>query len=230
MPLHLRAGHPPPGHGQLLPLRTEDRRAGRRMQTTQNARLLVNDALKNDHYKALGNSRLRADHQRQLWGDLNPATMTSQITRPRCSARTTRRMPEQAAGRRLRARAARTIRQSRDPRTVASRRPGSSATSRSPIGSSPRSMWQDRATQERKAVPVHPGRPLRQAELPDGVSRARTTRNIDNHLSRPTARRARTGSSTKVGDLAGAVVITLPMDQTNNGDQQEPRHADHRRR
>ena len=52
-----------------------------------------------------------------------------------------------------------------------------------------------------------------QAGLPDGLPRRRR-RQIDNHLSRPTA----DGSDwvfTKAGDLAGAVVVNLPMEQTN---------------
>ena len=137
-------------------------------QTDQTALLLVNDALKNEHYKALGNSKFEGNIN-ALWAELNPATNDLPYHHSKVlSADSTKEPGKQPVDDFERAALSRFL-NSASAGTAASRSGGSRNSSpdfrRWPARLGARCHWQER----QEGVSIHPGGPV-QTGMSDGLS------------------------------------------------------------
>ena len=186
-------------------------------QTTQTARMLVNPTLMNIHYKKLGNENFEPIID-VLWGDLMPLddlpNYRARLLKP-YGAKESRDQPadefERAALERfLRSSleeeaAVRTGKPRDKPYFFADGTP----------------MWTDRVNKAKKeyqyiqAVTFKPSCLMdchsREAGLDGSVGAAH---HLDNHFWRPVGDRPGRVRPTRPGELAGAVVVHLPMEQT----------------
>ena len=176
-------------------------------QTTQTARMLVHQPLKDLHFKELGNANFPSRWRCSI-GDSSPSSRPARTTKREYSPFKLKEKAKTAWT------ASNITRSNRFSRFRSSRIPAASRRSRR-TAACRRGMQYTETTPERReyqyiqAIYFKPnclmnchGKDETGAEVP-----------IDNHLMRPAAD-GEHWIPTKEGDLAGAVVVTLPMEQT----------------
>ena len=178
-------------------------------QTTQTARMLVKPTLMNLHYKSLGNANFALDHRRAL-GRPDAARRPAQATMRTSSTRTSPTDAEKQPRRRLRARARSAGFLQSASAEEANRKAGTPG--RKPYTFADGTpMWSRGSCRGKKEYQYIQAVLFKPSCLMD--CHGADDNHIDNHMMRPTET-ASLGPA-KAGDLAGAVVVNLPMEQTN---------------
>jgi two-component system, NarL family, sensor histidine kinase BarA len=180
-----------------------------RNQATQNARLHVDDALKAHHLIKPLNNLEYSKYLTHLWGQFKP-----QDDAPTYTARVLSPYDLNSPDKQLKDAFERT-QIARFVKDAATRKPANSTEKQHPP------LW----AQQDIDVKMPDGKIEKQLQYIQAIvfdsptclmeCHAGDDLPIDNHMSRPTAD-GKDWVNPKVGDLAGAVVITLPMGQTNN--------------
>ncbi len=181
-------------------------------QTDETARLLVNDALKNDHYKALGNFNLEGDLN-ALWGELNPSTDDLPYHQakvlPANIAKEAGKQPVDAYERAT----LEGFLKSANAESAAFRSARARITSHTFADNSPKWVRREiNGKSGKKEFQYIQAVLFKSGCLMDCHGKDDT--HIDNHLMRLSPD-GQHWVPTKEGDLAGAVVLNLPMAQTN---------------
>ena len=224
MPLHLRAGHPRAGHRSASSGTARRPRAWSASRRPRRPGCSSTPTLMNIHYKALGNYQLRADPRRPV-GRLEARLDDLPNHEAKVLYPYNPKDRQEAAGGRVRARDARALPPSRQRRARAIR-PASSPEKSHTFADGTRRRGRERDHQRQEGIPVHPGR-LLQAELPDGLPRQGRHAHRQS-LDEAGARRPALGPDQ--GGRPGRRRRRQPADGADHqGDQQQPRHADHGR-
>jgi len=189
-------------------------------QNTQSARMLARDTLRTLHYRELGNHDFESIFD-VLWGDLSPVedfpNHKSRVLNP-YNPKETKRQPADDFER---ATLSRFLQAAADEDAMRKTgKPGGQLNTFS--DGSP--MWTERITPGKKeyqyiqAVTIKPSCLMEchsNSKEESGLEKSDDYLNhIDNHLYRPTGD-GQHWVPTKAGELAGAVVINVPMDQIN---------------
>ena len=182
-------------------------------QTTQAARMLVKPIVMNLHYKSMGNEDF-ASVIDVLWGDLHAARRPARVRGPHPQ-------PVQAAGRQ-----ARRKRDDFEQAALARFLRAAAAEAADPQGRQPRASRTPSPTARRcgSGVPDRPqGQPRKEYQYIQAVlfkpsclmdcHGGPSSSTVNNHTMREEA--GGKWVTAKAGDLAGAVVVNLPMEQTN---------------
>ncbi len=192
-------------------------------QTTQTARMLVDDAAQEHHYQARWATRLRADHQRSL-GRFEPLddlpNYKARVLNPyNLEGRPANSRPTTSSARQLArfVQAAQTNDAARPAAEIA--RQAAALRRWSPMWAASTS-----SASRQEGVPVHPGRPV-QAALPDGLPRRGRHSTSTTTVTADARRQGLGPPRRRPGRGRGHQLADGPDEQ---GDQQQPRHADHR--
>ena len=177
-------------------------------QTNETARLLVNDPLMRVHYKALGNSNFEPIID-GLWGELKPLTDGVPYHKAKVLPPYNSKDPNKQPADDFERATLEGFLKSASAENAASRAGGSPSNSHTFADGSPK--WVKRVTNGKKEFQYIQAVLFKPGCLMDCHGQDDT--HIDNHLSRP-APDGQHWIQPKEGDLAGAVVLNLPMDQT----------------
>jgi signal transduction histidine kinase len=177
-------------------------------QTNETARLLVSDALKSDHDRALGNYNLEPIMEK-LWGDLKPSTDDLPTYKAKVLAPYNPKDPSKQPADDFERTTLEHFLQAANspdpaPASAASRDKTHTFADGSP-------KWVKRVTNGKKEYQYIQAVLFQSGCLMDCHGKDDTR--IDNHLMRPSPD-GQHWVQTKEGDLAGAVVLNVPMDRT----------------
>jgi signal transduction histidine kinase len=176
-------------------------------QTNETARLLVSDALKRDHERAVGNFIFEPIME-QLWGDLKPTTEDLPTHKTKVLAPYNPEDPEKQPADDFERKTLARFLQAANSGGGAGQAAAAHDKTHTFADGSPK--WVKRVTNGNKEFQYIQAVLFKSGCLMDCHGKDDTR--INNHLMRPTPD-GQHWVQTKEGDLAGAVVLNLPMDQ-----------------